>query len=162
MELKELQDITISRTPKDVLVTSWFDPNTQQRLSQTVRNHKNLSDINEMGYFGNIWVRSHFLKKAGDTNSGGHTHNHDHVTLLAVGGVKVKVEGYESKDFYGPTFIIIEKDKHHKFTALTDDVVYFCVFALRDNNGELTDMYNGNNVPYGAKLDSNLNPLDNF
>jgi hypothetical protein len=113
----------------------------------------NKSDINNMGYFGNVWVRSHYFHKVGDTNDGGHYHHFDHVTLLAVGSVMVEVDGYEQKEFHAPTFIVIDKDKKHKFTALTDGVVYYCVFALRDMDGEVTDIYSGDNTPYSAILD---------
>jgi hypothetical protein len=121
---------------------------TNGELKETIRNHQNLSDMNQMGYFGNIWVRSHYFAKAGDTNGGGHYHHFDHVTLLAVGSVLVEVGDEPPKEFHAPTFIVIPKDNKHKFTALTDGVVYYCVFALRDENGELTDMYTGDNSPY--------------
>ena len=100
-----------------------------------------------MGYFGNIWVRSHYFPKAGSTNGGGHKHNFDHVTLLAVGSVLVEVEGHEPKEFHAPTFITIDKDHEHKFTALTDGVVYYCVFALRDIDGNVGDIYSEENSP---------------
>jgi hypothetical protein len=117
------------------------------RAEKILRSHKNLSDIDQMGYFGNIWVRSHTFAKVGDTNGGGHTHNFDHVTLLAVGSVLVEVEGYEPKEFHGPTFITIDKDHSHKFTALTDNVVYYCVFALRDLDGDVTNIVGDANSP---------------
>jgi hypothetical protein len=123
-----------------------FDSVTKTPKSM-VRNHMNLSDVNQMGYFGNIWVRSHTFAKAGDSNGGGHKHNFDHVTLLAVGSVLVEVEGHEPKEFHGPTFIVIDKDHRHKFTALTDGVVYYCVFAMRDLDGEVTNTYDVNNSP---------------
>jgi hypothetical protein len=107
----------------------------------------------ELGYFGNIWVRSHYLPKAGNANDGGHRHHFDHITLLAKGSVMVEVEGYEPKAFVGPTFIVVKKEHKHKFTALEDDTVYYCVFALRDVDGEVTDMYSGDNSPYGAADD---------
>lgn len=103
------------------------------------------SYIDQMGYYGNIWVRSHFLAKAGHTNGGGHTHNFDHVTLLAVGEILVEVQGKEPKKFKAPTFIVIDKNHEHKFTALTDGVVYYCVFAVRDLDGNVTDIYSENN-----------------
>lgn len=96
-----------------------------------------MASVGEMGLFGNVWVRSHYLHKAGFTNGGGHTHDFDHVTLLAVGSVLVEVDGFEPKEFVAPTFIAIDKNHHHKFTALTDGVVYYCVFAVRNEDGEV-------------------------
>ena len=129
------------------------DAETNVMKSMT-RNHMDMSDINQMGYFGNIWVRSHTFAKAGDTNGGGHKHNFDHVTLLAVGSVLVEVDGQETKEFHGPTFIVIDKDHRHKFTALSDGVVYYCVFAMRDLDGEVTNLYDDKNslVPHFADM----------
>jgi len=92
----------------------------------------------ELGYFGNIWVRQNMLAKAGDSHDG-HKHYFDHVTLLVKGNVQVEVEDHLAKQFQSPTFIVIDKDHEHKITALTDDVLYYCVFALRDMNGEVVD-----------------------
>lgn len=124
-----------------------------QSLIKNDRSHLGLSDMNQLGYFGNIWVRQHYFVKAGDTNGGGHYHHFDHVTLLAVGSVEVEVEGHEPKRFDAPNFIVIDKNKKHKFTALTDGVVYYCVFALRDVNGDVTDIYSGDQRPYNIKDD---------
>jgi hypothetical protein len=112
----------------------------------------------ELGYFGNIWVRSHLLEKKGDKNAGGHLHPFDHVTMLINGSVLVETSNPEtgeerSKEFTGPTFIIVRKNFKHKITALTDNVQYYCVFALRDIDGEVTDVYSGRNDPYGIVED---------
>jgi hypothetical protein len=106
--------------------------------------------VTEMGYFGSIWVRQNWLEKAGEDNGGGHTHHFDHVTLLARGSVRVEVEGYPPKDFHAPTFVVIKKEHKHKFTALEADTLYYCVFALRDVDGNTTDFYSGDNSPYGS------------
>lgn len=105
--------------------------------------------IQQLGYFGNIWVRANKLEQAGDTNGGGHKHYFDHVTLLTSGSVKVEVEGYEPKEFKAPNFIVVKKEHNHKFTALEDNTIYYCVFALRDVDGNVTEIYSGDNSPYG-------------
>lgn len=104
----------------------------------------------ELGYFGNIWVRQNVLEKAGDTGDG-HYHLFDHVSLLAKGTVEVEIEGYPPKQFVSPTFIVIKKEYKHKFTAVTDDVLWYCVFAIRDENGELTDIYPETSNPFFIK-----------
>jgi len=124
------------------------DTDHGEDINMTVRSQDGMSDYKSLGYFGNIWVRSHYFKNKGDTNGGGHYHHFDHVTLLAVGSVLVEVEGQSAKQFDAPTFIVIKKDLTHKFTALTDGVVYYCVYALRNSDGELTDTYDGSNTPY--------------
>lgn len=106
-----------------------------------------------MGYFGNIWVKSHILPKVGDTNGEGHSHHFDHVTLLIKGSVKVEVEGGPPKEFHAPTFIVIKKEKKHKFTALENDSIFYCVFALRDIDGEpIDELVDEVNTPYYSGL----------
>lgn len=106
----------------------------------------------ELGYFGNIWVRLNRLDKAGESIVG-HKHHFDHVSLLVKGKVKVEVEGYSPKEFEAPTFITIKKEYRHTITALEDDSIWYCVFALRDVDGNVTDIYSGDNSPYSAVTD---------
>jgi quercetin dioxygenase-like cupin family protein len=94
----------------------------------------------ELGFFGNIWVRQNVLPKAGDT-FGGHKHHFDHVSLLTKGKVKVEVEGHPAKEFKAPTFIVIKKEHNHNFIALEDDTNWYCVFALRDLDGEVVEIF---------------------
>jgi hypothetical protein len=121
-----------------------------------MNSEKNDSVVNDLGYFGNIWVRSHVYND-GQTNGGGHTHHFDHITLLAQGKVKVEVEGYTPKIFAAPKFIVIKKEHKHRFTALEDNTIYYCVFALRDVDGDVTDIYSGDNSPYGSADDPEEN-----
>lgn len=109
-----------------------------------------MHSLDEMGFFGNIWVRQNYLALPGDTNGGGHFHHFDHVSLLTQGRVRVEVDGCAPKEFQAPTFIVIKKEHRHKFTALTADVIWYCVFALRDVDGNVTDFYSGDNSPYSS------------
>jgi quercetin dioxygenase-like cupin family protein len=69
----------------------------------------------------------------------GHTHQFDHLTLLAKGKLKVTVEGTVS-EFTAPHMIYIHKDKRHELQALTDDTVAYCIHALRDKDtGDILD-----------------------
>lgn len=113
-----------------------------------------MSDVksNELGYVGNIWVRQNILEKAGQSNQG-HKHKFDHVSLLTSGKVSVDVEGYQPKEFTAPTFIVIKKEHNHKFTALQDGTVWYCVFAMRDIDGNVTDIYGSDNSPYSEVSD---------
>jgi len=105
----------------------------------------------ELGYFGNIWVRQHVLERKGD-KAPGHKHFFDHVTLLTKGKVEVTVEGKEPKQFTAPTFIIIKKEQEHKIVALEDDTIYYCVFALRNIDGEVIgDIYGEQHDPNSAQ-----------
>lgn len=103
---------------------------------------------NEVGFFGNIWIRKlHFLTK--DTVYEGHSHDHDHVSLLLSGSVLVEVEGFTPKIFKAATYIIIKAEHHHKITALEDDTLWWCLHARRDEGGEVVEIYGEENSPYG-------------
>lgn len=94
--------------------------------------------IVHIGSVANIYSRMMRFEKAGDTEVG-HTHQFDHLTLLAKGKLKVTVEGV-STEFTAPHMIYIHKDKVHELEALTDETVAYCIHALRDKDtGEILD-----------------------
>jgi quercetin dioxygenase-like cupin family protein len=91
-----------------------------------------------IGCVANLFSRMMHFKRAGDIEIG-HTHQHDHLTLLAKGKLKVTVEGVTS-EFTAPHMIYIHKDKVHELEALTDETVAYCIHALRDkDSGEILD-----------------------
>jgi hypothetical protein len=114
-----------------------------------MRNEHPFHGGEELGYFGNIWVRQNYLAKAGDT-VGGHVHYFDHVTLLAHGSVEIKIGDNEPKSFFAPTFITIRKDQNHQIKALEDNTYYYCVFAVRDIDGNTVDIVDEKNRPWFA------------
>ncbi len=105
-----------------------------------------MSGLEPYGFVGNIWVMTNHMEKAGDSG-GGHAHAHDHVSLIVKGSVRVTVGNHEPKDFYAPTFVVVKKGLQHQFTALEDDTVWYCVFALRDIDGVQTDIVDSGNLP---------------
>ena len=82
-----------------------------------------------IGYVANLWSRQMHFKKLGDTEQG-HKHQFDHLTLLAKGKLKVKVNDSETV-FTAPHMIYIHKDDNHELIALEDDTVAYCIHALR-------------------------------
>jgi len=94
--------------------------------------------IVHIGCVANLFSRMMHFEKAGDTEIG-HTHQFDHLTLLAKGKLKVTVEGKVS-EFTAPHMIYIHKDKVHELEALTDGTVAYCIHALHDKDtGEILD-----------------------
>jgi quercetin dioxygenase-like cupin family protein len=92
----------------------------------------------QIGCVANLFSRMMHFKKAGDIEIG-HTHQFDHLTLLAKGRLKVTVEGVAT-EFTAPHMIYIHKDKVHELEALTDETVAYCIHALRDKDtGEILD-----------------------
>lgn len=91
-----------------------------------------------IGCVANLFSRMMHFKNAGDIEIG-HTHQFDHLTLLAKGKVQVTVEG-KATEFTAPHMIYIHKDKVHEIVALEDDTVAYCIHALRDKeNNEIID-----------------------
>jgi quercetin dioxygenase-like cupin family protein len=94
--------------------------------------------IVHIGCVANLYSRMMHFAKVGDVEIG-HTHQFDHLTLLAKGKLKVTVEGV-STEFTAPHMIYIKADKVHELVALTDDTVAYCIHALRDKeNNEILD-----------------------
>lgn len=105
--------------------------------------------IVHIGCVANLFSRMMRFEKAGDLEVG-HTHQFDHLTLLAKGRLKVTVEGV-STEFTAPHMIYIQKDKVHELEALTDETVAYCIHALRDK--ETNEILDPSMIPAG------VNPL---
>jgi quercetin dioxygenase-like cupin family protein len=91
-----------------------------------------------IGQTGNIFSRQMTFLKAGDTELG-HSHPHDHLTLLASGGLRVTIDDQETV-FQAPHMIYIRRNQVHILTATEDNTVAFCIHALRDaDTGDILD-----------------------
>lgn len=96
------------------------------------------SPVVHIGCVANLFSRMMHFQKAGDIEIG-HTHQFDHLTLLAKGKLQVTVDG-DVTEFTAPQMIYIRKDKVHELVALTDNTVAYCIHALRDkDNNEILD-----------------------
>lgn len=85
----------------------------------------------------NLWSRMMHFQKAGDIELG-HSHQFDHLTLLASGSLEVTANGAKTI-FKAPHMIYIRKDIEHQLQALEDNTVAYCIHALRDNNENIVD-----------------------
>lgn len=90
-----------------------------------------------IGCISNIYTRMMHFKNAGDVEYG-HTHNFDHMSLLATGKIKIEVEGKETI-FTAPQMIFIHADKFHKVEALEDNTIVYCIHVVRDEEGNIID-----------------------
>ena len=107
---------------------------------------------------GSLFVKQMHFPQAGDVMEG-HIHTYDHQTLLAYGSVEAEVEGNKTT-FRAPQIIFIKAGKSHKFTALEDGTVAYCVHPLRDKETE--DIIDPDGVPAGIDYSSvaqTLSPL---
>jgi quercetin dioxygenase-like cupin family protein len=108
-----------------------------------------------LGCVANLFSRMMHFAKAGDIEMG-HTHQFDHLTLLAKGKLKVTVEGTAS-EFTAPHMIYIHKDKRHELQALTDGTVAYCIHALRDK--DTGDILDPSMIPAGVNPLSMAGPV---
>jgi len=102
----------------------------------------------ELGFFGNIWLVKLFFKKAGDVHAG-HSHEHDHISLLLSGSVEVKLEGHKPQIFEAPTYVTIKAHLKHEIIALEDNTLWWCIHARRNDDGEVVEIYSAENDPLG-------------
>lgn len=110
----------------------------------------------KMTCVSNLWIRMMHFEKSGDFNDG-HTHNFDHITLLAKGSVEVDVEGQKTV-FKAPHLIYIAAGKEHFMTALEDDTVASCIHALRTGEKE-EDILDPSMIPAGVNPQQICQPL---
>ena len=66
-----------------------------------------------------------------------HSHNYDHLSILAKGRVIVKTDDY-NKEYVAPACINIEANTYHQIEAL-EDVVWFCIHATDETNIDKID-----------------------
>lgn len=66
-----------------------------------------------------------------------HSHNFDHLSILARGEVLVTIDGV-ARPYAGPTCITIPAGAVHRIDALTDSV-WFCVHATDETDPEKVD-----------------------
>ena len=101
-----------------------------------------------LGCVSNLWSKQmHFLQK-GDVEEG-HTHKHDHLTLLAKGRLSVTVDG-KTTEFVAPHMIFIRAGQRHELVALEDGTVAYCIHALRDGD-RVEDIVDPSLIPAGAQ-----------
>lgn len=99
-----------------------------------------------------LTVRKLALKQIGEKHQG-HRHKIHHITAVVRGAVMVRIGDNAPYRVDAPNYVFIDKDIAHQFTALTDNVEYWCIFATDDNEltmqrfceiGECTACVNGN------------------
>lgn len=103
----------------------------------------------KIGCVANLFSRMMHFKNAGDIEHG-HTHQFDHLTLLAAGKLQVTVEG-QASIFTAPHMIYIKKDKQHELVALVPDTVAYCIHPLRIGE-DVDDIVDPSMVPEGVNM----------
>ena len=93
----------------------------------------------KIGLVANLWSKMMHFDEVGQCEAG-HSHVFDHLTLLAMGSLRVIVEGVPT-DFKAPHMIYIKAGKVHELISLEPNTVAYCIHALRDgdNVGDIID-----------------------
>lgn len=102
----------------------------------------------QIGCVANLFVRQMHFAATGDMELG-HKHAFDHMTLLAKGKLKVKINDEET-EFTAPHMIFIKAELQHELTAVTDNTVAYCIHALR--SGATDDILDPAMVPKSREL----------
>lgn len=76
-----------------------------------------------------LWVKQIIIAKAGDAVPQ-HSHEHDHVTMLAIGMIDVWVDGAYLGEMEAPRPITIKAGTKHLFQAVTDGCILYCIHNL--------------------------------
>lgn len=71
-----------------------------------------------------------------------HSHRSAHLSMLAVGSVRVWRDDELLGDFKAPAGILIEASSKHRFLTLTDEVLIYCIHATTDPD-DLVEEQNG-------------------
>jgi quercetin dioxygenase-like cupin family protein len=103
--------------------------------------------IPSISIVGNTWVKQMIFEEKGDVHPG-HSHAHDHQTLLAKGSVEVWANG-ATTEFVAPTIIYIKAGVQHGMIALEDETVIYCIHPLRDGE-QVGDIIDPASVPNGV------------
>lgn len=91
-----------------------------------------MSSISDVKIVDNIFVKMHFLAKAGDVYDG-HSHVFDHISILSSGSVSMTYRD-TSRSFKAPHLIVVPKGIEHQFTALEDNTMFCCIHAIREGD----------------------------
>ena len=91
--------------------------------------------IANIGCIKNLFVRQLHFKNAGDQEAGV-AHAFDHLILLAKGRLSVCIND-EVTEFTAPQMIYTKAGVQHVLEAMTDNVVVYCVHALRESSGDI-------------------------
>ena len=93
---------------------------------------------------GNVFIREmHFERQGQEVR--GHAHNFDHTTYVTRGGLRFETGGQVIEKYArdGANFVLIRAGVEHRITALEDDSMGHCIYAHRDPQGEIVQVYDG-------------------
>lgn len=63
-----------------------------------------------------------------------HSHKYDHVSMLALGTVRLWKDGVLMGDYKAPQGILIKAGCKHTFQSLEDNTIIYCIHRLHDTD----------------------------
>jgi len=91
---------------------------------------------------GNIYIRTSGSPLTKGAVVKAHAHNFDHTSFVMSGSVRVKKDGAE-QICAAPAWLLIEAGVEHEIEALEDGTVFWCVFAHRNQQGDVVQEFTG-------------------
>lgn len=88
-------------------------------------------DVN-VSLVSNVWIKQMCFRRAGWI-ARTHSHRFDHQTLLAVGSLRVTVNGTVT-DHHAPAILVIQAGAVHLLESLVDGTVAYCIHALTEDS----------------------------
>ena len=135
--------------PNDVrpYVRDANDIELEKQFIETYLNHGGIPCEVTVSTVDNVWCKQMTFRHKNDFMIG-HTHTHDHITLVTTGSFNVVVNGVDSI-VKAPQIVFVHKDYNHHLIALEANSTAYCIHALRDyDGGDIIDM---DMVPNGVR-----------
>ena len=85
----------------------------------------------EIKIVDDIFIKSMEIARAG-TFVPQHSHTYDHVSMLAVGSVRVWADDELLGDYHAPAGILIKSHTMHRFLSLVDNTLIYCIHRIHD------------------------------
>jgi quercetin dioxygenase-like cupin family protein len=89
----------------------------------------------EIKMFDGVFVKQMVLTRAA-TVVPQHSHEHDHMSMLALGSVTLWRDGAFVGEYSAPAGIFIPAKSKHTFVALSDMVIIYCIHNI-ERSGEV-------------------------
>lgn len=83
----------------------------------------------EIDIVDDIFVKQ-MIVKSKDTLIPQHSHTWDHLSMLAVGAVRIWRDGVLDGDYVAPAGILIKAGVKHTFRTLEDNTIIYCIHNI--------------------------------
>lgn len=104
---------------------------------------------NHINFFGNVVVRTLVFDYPGHTLPG-HKHNYAHANMILKGSVRLTVVEENGRSYQrihkAGDWLEVPAEATHELVALETGTVAYCIFAVRDKDGEIADFVRAEHI----------------